>query len=242
MEMGAMTYLLALGAGALSTLAPCVLPLIPILVGSALVAHRLGPFALAGGLALSYAVVGVLLAGAGSVAGLEQSTLRTVGAAILLLFGAILLVPGLRAGFASATSALGNAGQGWLGRLSPQGLGGQFLVGVSLGVIWSPCVGPTLGGAIMLAGQGGHLAETGAVMLVFGLGAASPLLVLGSLSRAAVQRVRGRLLSVGHHGRMALGALFVVLGGLVLTEADRAAEAWLLERLPPWLLNLSVSL
>jgi len=242
MEFGVMTYLLALAAGVLSTLAPCVLPLIPILVGAAFMAHRFGPFALAGGLALSYAVVGMLLASAGSVAGLDQGTLRTVGAAILLLFGAILLVPGLQAGFARATSALGNAGQGYLERLAPQGLGGQFLVGVLLGMVWSPCVGPTLGGAITLASQSEHLVEVGAVMLVFGVGAASPLLVLGSLSRAAVQRVRGRLLAAGHHGKPVLGILFLVVAILVLTGADKSVEAWLLEQSPAWLLDLTVSL
>ncbi len=242
MEFGVMTYLLALGAGVLSTLAPCVLPLIPILVGSALMAHRYGPFALASGLALSYAGVGMLLASAGSIAGLDPGTLRTVGAVILLLFGAILLVPGLQAGFASATSALGNAGQGYLTRLAPQGLGGQFLVGVLLGLVWSPCVGPTLGGAITLASQSEHLAEAAAVMLLFGLGAASPLLVLGSLSRVAMQRFKGRLLAAGHHGKTALGVLFLVLAILVLTGADKALEAWLLEQMPAWLLDLTVSL
>ncbi len=242
MEFGVMTYLLALAAGVLSTLAPCVLPLLPILVGSALMAHRFGPFALASGVALSYAVVGMLLASAGSVIGMDQGTLRTVGAVILLLFGAILLVPGLQARFASAASVLGNAGQGYLERLAPRGLGGQFLVGLLLGMVWSPCVGPTLGGAITLASQSVHLAEVAAVMLLFGLGAAIPLVVLGSLSRAAMQRVRGRLLAAGHHGKTALGVLFLVLAILVLTGADKAVEAWMLEQMPAWLLDLTVSL
>lgn len=242
MEFGLMTYLLALAAGVLSTLAPCVLPLLPILVGSAVLAHRFGPLALASGLALAYAGVGLLLASLGSVAGLDQATLHDVGAFILLLFGAILLLPGLQTGFASATSALGNVGQGLLERLSPHGLGGQFLVGGVLGVVWSPCVGPTLGGAVTLASQHGHLAEAAAVMLLFGLGAALPLLILGSLSRTAMRRLRGRLLAVGQHGKTLLGILFLGLGMLILSGADKTVEAWLLERSPEWLLDLTVSL
>jgi cytochrome c-type biogenesis protein len=135
MEFTALTYVLALAAGALSSLAPCVLPLIPILAGSALLAHRLGPLALAAGLGLSYAAVGLLLARAGTLAGLDQGTLRVAAAAILVLFGILLLVPALQARFAGLASSLGNAGQGWLGRLTPQGLGGQFLVGLVLGVV-----------------------------------------------------------------------------------------------------------
>lgn len=128
-----MSYTLALAAGALSTLAPCVLPLIPILAGSALLAHRLGPLALAAGLGLSYAVVGMLLASAGTIAGLGQGTLRVAGAVILIVFGILLLAPGLQTRFAGVAAGFGNAGQGWLARLSPQGLGGQFLVGLGAG-------------------------------------------------------------------------------------------------------------
>lgn len=242
MEFSALTFLLALAAGVLSTLAPCVLPLIPVLAWAALLAHRLGPFALAGGLALSYTVVGMLLASVGSVAGLDQGSLRVAGAAVLLLFGVILLVPALQTAFASATSRLSNIGQICLERLAPQALGGQFLISIVLGLVWSPCVGPTLGGAIMLASQREHFIEAGVVMLLFGVGAATPLLVLGSLSRAALQRVRGGLLVAGHHGKIALGMVFVVLGVLMLTGSDQTLEAWLLEQAPPWLLELTVSL
>lgn len=242
MESGTMAYLLALAAGALSSLAPCVLPLIPILVGSALLAHRLGPLALAAGLGLSYAVVGMLLASAGSLAGLDQDMLRTTGAAILVLFGLLLLTPGLQTRFAGVAAGLGNAGQGWLARLSPQGLTGQFLVGLVLGVVWSPCVGPTLGGAIALASQGENLARAAAVMLFFGLGAALPLVILGSLSREVVKRIRGRLLAVGHHGKTVLGLLFMGLGVLVMAGVDKTVEVWLLERMPEWLLEVTVSL
>ena len=242
MELGTMTYLLALAAGALSSLAPCVLPLIPILVGSALLAHRLGPLALAAGLGLSYAVVGMLLASAGTIIGLDQDMLRTTGAVILVLFGILLLTPGLQARFAGVAAGLGNAGQGWLAHLSPQGLTGQFLVGLVLGVVWSPCVGPTLGGAIALASQGENLAGAAAVMLLFGLGAALPLVILGSLSREVVKRIRGRLLAVGQHGKVVLGLLFMGLGVLVMTGVDKTVEVWLLERMPEWLLEVTVSL
>lgn len=239
MEFTATTWLLALAAGALSTLAPCVLPLIPILVGSALLAHRLGPFALAAGLALSYAGVGTALASAGALAGLGQGELRTAGAVLLVLFGMVLLVPRLQAHFAAAAAGLGGAGQGWLGRVGPQGLGGQFLVGLVLGLVWSPCVGPTLGGAIALASQGENLLHAAGVMALFGVGAALPLVVLGGLSREVARRLRGRLLAVGRHGRWLLGALLLALGIAVLTGADKAAEAWLLQRLPQWLLHFS---
>lgn len=103
-------------------------------------------------------------------------------------------------------------------------------------------MGPTLGGAVALASQGERLAEAAGVMLLFGLGAALPLVILGSLSREAITRVRGRLLAVGHHGKTVLGLLFLGLGILALTGADKSVEAWLLERTPAWLTALTVSL
>lgn len=241
MEFGLTTYGLATLAGTLSTLSPCVLPLIPILIGSAILAHRYGPFALAAGLGLSFAVVGTLLASVGSAVGLDQTALRNLGAGILILFGAIMLAPGLQARFASAASGVSNAGQGLLDRITPEGLWGQFVVGLVLGVVWSPCVGPTLGGAIALASQGEQLGQVSAVMGLFGLGAALPLVILGSVSREAVKRLRGRLLAVGHHGKTVLGVLFLLLGVMIIGGLDKQFEAWVLEHAPDWLVELTVA-
>src|ERR1700688_3108921 len=103
MNFGLATYGLGLIAGALSTLSPCVLPLVPVLVASAVNAHRWGAMALGIGLALSFAIVGIFLATLGASLGLDPETFRTAGAAILALFGVILLVPKLQDLFAQAT-------------------------------------------------------------------------------------------------------------------------------------------
>src|SRR5690606_39090827 len=142
------TYFFSIVAGGLSTLSPCVLPLIPILITSALNTHKLGPFALAGGLALSFTVVGVFLATLGASIGLDQDTFRIIAALLLIGFGVILLSAGLQARFAVASSGISNSGQSLLNRISTDTLSGQFMLGLILGVVWSPCVGPTLGAAI----------------------------------------------------------------------------------------------
>jgi cytochrome c-type biogenesis protein len=134
MEFAPLTYVLALAAGAPSSLAPCVLPLIPIPAGSALLAHRLwGRWRPAS--ACRTLPSACRWPRAGTLAGLDQGTLRVAAAAILVLLGILLLVPALQARLAGLASSLGNAGQGWLGRLAPQGMGGQFLVGLVLGVV-----------------------------------------------------------------------------------------------------------
>jgi cytochrome c-type biogenesis protein len=128
MTFGAATYGLGLIAGALSTLSPCVLPLVPVLIASAVNAHRWGAVALGTGLALSFAIIGIFPATVGASLGLDPATFRTAGAVILAIFGIILLVPKLQNVFAAATGALSNTGNEWLARVTFEGFSGQFLV------------------------------------------------------------------------------------------------------------------
>jgi cytochrome c biogenesis protein CcdA len=239
MNFGPATYGLGLMAGALSTLSPCVLPLVPVLIGSAVNAHRRGPLALGAGLASSFTIVGIALATIGAKSGIDPDSLRTAGGVALAIFGAILLLPNLQELFARATGRVGDSGNRMLSLVRPDGLRGQFLVGLLLGVVWSPCVGPTLGAASTLASQGTDLAQIAVLMMLFGVGAAVPLIVLGSLSRSTLTRLRGGLLRTGKLGRQALGLVMLGVGILVATGSNKPVEAWILDRSPGWLTTLT---
>ncbi len=230
---------LALLAGVLSTLSPCVLPLLPIVLGAALTEHRFGPVALAAGVAISYVVVGLFVATFGFAIGLDQDILRNVAAALLIVIGAVLLLPRLQGQLAVAAGPFGNWAQNQAGGMSTRGLSGQFALGVLLGVVWSPCVGPTLGAASVLAAQGKDLGSVAATMIAFGIGAAAPLIVLGLLSREALMRWRDRLLKAGKGGKFALGALLLAVGVLILSGLDRALETALVNASPAWLTQLT---
>ena len=242
MEFGLGTYGIGFAAGSLSVLSPCVLPLLPILIGTAASAHRRGPLALAAGLTFSFAVIGVLLASAGARLGLDQTVFRNIAALMLLGFGVLLLSTGLQEHFAVAASGASSVGQAMLSRLTFDGLPGQFVLGLLLGVMWSPCVGPTLGATITLASQGQQLAQVMLVMALFGLGAGLPLVILGSLSREAMVRVRGKLLATGQQGKKVLGAVMLLLGVFILTNLDKRFEAWVLDAAPAWLTQIGTSL
>lgn len=234
------TYFFSLVAGGLSTLSPCVLPLIPILITSALNTHKLGPFALAGGLALSFTVVGVFLATLGASLGLDQDTFRIAAATLLIGFGVILISASLQERFAVAASGISNSGQSLLNHISTDTLGGQFLLGLILGIVWSPCVGPTLGAAITLASQGESLGHITLVMALFGIGAGIPLILLGLLSRQAMMRFRDKLLLAGQTGKKVLGVLLLLVGIMIVFGWDKLLESAALDVLPIWLVNLSV--
>lgn len=239
MDFGLASYSVGFMAGMLSTLSPCVLPIVPILLSSAATVHRMAPFALAAGLALSYAVVGSLLAWAGATLAVDTSVFRIAGALMLGALGLIMMSPGLQQRFARASSAAGEAGNDLLANLRLEGIGGQFAIGLVLGVVWTPCVGPTLGAAILLASQGTHLPLVALMMGLFGLGAALPLVLLSLISRAALMRLRGRLIDLGKTGKVVLGAVMFALAAVILTGLDKKSEAWMVDRSPPWLTNLT---
>ena len=239
MGLGWGSYGFGLLAGLLSTLSPCVLPIIPILLGSAANAHARAPLALAGGLALSYAVIGTALAWAGSALGLDASIFRGVGAAMLGLLGIVLVSSGLQQRFATAAAGVGNAGNTLLSRIQLDGLWGQFVIGLLLGVVWSPCVGPTLGAAILLASQGSNLWQVALLMGVFGIGAAAPVVGLAYVSRSAMQRYRSKLMQAGQAGKTVLGVAMIAIAVFIITGLDKPVEAWLVEHSPAWLTQLT---
>jgi cytochrome c biogenesis protein CcdA len=230
---------LGFAAGVFSTLSPCVLPILPLILGAAVAAHRYGAAALAAGLAVSFVAIGMFVATVGFAIGLDSDLFRAVSAVVLALFGLALLSGAAGRVFARVTGAAGTAGHRLMARIGPTGLGGQALLGVLLGAAWTPCVGPTLGAASLLAAQGRDLGAVAAVMLAFGIGAATPLLLLGMLSRAAILRWRGRMLEAGRTGRTVLGAGAIAVAALILTGSDHAIETALVSVTPGWLTDLT---
>lgn len=224
---------LAFAAGALTILSPCVLPLAPIVLSSAAQRSRLAPLALAAGLVVAFTVTGFVVAAFGQALGLDTLVVRIAGALALCLAGAVLVVPGLQAGLSRAATPLVAWAGGRQAALDRQaGLWGQALVGALLGVVWAPCVGPTLGAAVALAAQGRNLGEVAFVMLAFGVGISVVLLVVAFMARGLFARWRGRMMTAGGHGKAVLGALLLVVGLLILTGVDRRIEAYVLDRLP----------
>ena len=153
----------------------------------------------------------------------------------------MLLVPRAQTVLATLAAPLANRASSQLDARERAGVAGQFGVGMLLGAVWSPCVGPTLGGAIGLAASGEHLGQAAVTMLAFGVGVSTVLLALAYGSRQAVSARREQLAAWMPWAKPLMGAILVAVGIAVLFHIDRMIEGWLLDLMPVWLQDLSVS-
>lgn len=237
-----MELLFGYAAGLLTLINPCVLPVLPIVLAGALQVSRWGPIALAAGMSLSFVLLGVLVTAFGRSLGLNENSITEAAAVLMIGFGLILLVPRFGSAFSLATAGISSGADARMDALDRRSVGGQFLGGALLGAVWSPCVGPTLGGAISLASQGQSLGWAAAIMACFALGVSTVILALGYGARSALQRRKALMQAIAERARPIMGAVFVAVGLAILFRLHHVIEAWALDVLPYWLTDFSVSL
>jgi cytochrome c-type biogenesis protein len=228
---------LALMAGVFGVLSPCVWPLVPVVTSSSATSGRSGPLYLAAGLSVSFAVAGTVLTLLLVSTGLDPEIFRYVAASVLIAVALVMLVPALNDALTLRLSAItGRFDQGRRG--GNASAPGQFGVGALLGIVWLPCVGPTLGAAIALASMGQSMGMAFVVMLAYGIGTAGVLLLAGLVSTRLLARWRPGMMSAGGFGKKLLGVTLLVLGLLVLTGMDKYLEALAVGMLPEWVYSL----
>lgn len=237
-----MDLFFAYGAGLLTLINPCVLPILPIVLAAALQAGRSGPVYLAFGMSVSFVAFGMLVTTVGYSIGLDEERLGQFGAVMMIVFGLILLVPAWSARFSSLTAGVAAKADGRIAQLERSNVTGQFITGALLGVVWSPCIGPTLGGAISLASQGQSLGWAAMIMAAFVLGVSTLILGLSYGARSALQRRQAVMRKLAETARPILGAVFVLVGLMIFFKIHHLIEAWAVASLPEWLVDLSVAL
>lgn len=233
---------LAFAAGALTTINPCVLPLLPILVGSAYASGRLGPIALGAGLVTSFTIVGVAISLTGNFLGLDRYTLRYFAAVLFVAAGIALLVPAIDRRVAAVATPVGNFGATVAQRAAGYGMAGQFAIGLLAGAIWTPCSGPSLAAAFALATEAGGAPAAALRLFVFGLGAASVIALLAIGVRAATERRKESLAAFSRYAKPVAGTMFLLVGLAVFTGFDKRLETRLLDLAPDWYVWLTISI
>ena len=237
-----MELLLGYAAGLLTLINPCVLPVLPIVLATAIQADKRGPIALAAGMSLAFVVLGLGVATLGYALGIREETVARAAAVMMIGFGVILLVPRFSAGFATATAGVSTRADSQMDTLDRSGLKGQFLGGMLLGAVWSPCVGPTLGGAIGLASQGESLWLAGGIMFAFAMGISTIILALGYGARSVIMKRQALMRKIADKSRLVMGVVFILVGVVILTNFLQVVEGWMVQNLPAWLIDFSVTI
>ncbi|CAN1545216.1 CcdA Cytochrome c biogenesis protein [Rhabdaerophilaceae bacterium] len=235
------TLLLAYLAGALTTLNPCVLPMVPFVLATALREGKWGPLALMTGMSLTFTVIGTLVASIGPAIGLSTDGIRMIGASIMIGLGLAMLLPVTQRAFATGLGPIADQASGALDRMSLSGNLGQFVTGLLLGAVWSPCAGPSLFAAIGLASQTGSVGQAAIAMLVFSLGASSVMLALAYGAREVLARRKAALMEFASSGRakVVFALLFIAMGAMILFGIDKIVEASIVRAMPEWLVNFT---
>jgi cytochrome c biogenesis protein CcdA len=197
---------------------------------------------LALGMSVSFVGLGLLVSAAGRSLGLTEQTVSNAAAVLMIAFGVVLLVPRFSARFATATAGLGSSADQTIDRVGTERVSGQFVGGLLLGAVWSPCIGPTLGGAISLASQGESLIRAGGIMVAFAIGVSTIILALAYGAQSALKRRKAAMMRIAQVSRPIMGAAFSLVGVAILFKFHHAAEIWALDNLPAWFTQLSVSI
>jgi cytochrome c biogenesis protein CcdA len=237
-----MELIFAYLAGLLTLINPCVLPVLPIVLATSLQADRRAPMALAFGMSMSFVTLGLGVASLGPAFGITEEAVGRAAALLMIGFGAVMLVPALGGRFALATSGLAARADAGLSATASGGLGQQVLGGVLLGAVWSPCIGPTLGAAIAMASQGENLLRAGAIMGSFALGVSTLILLIAYGARQWLRRNMALMRTIAERSKPVLGIVFILIGLGLWFRVNHAIDVWMIENLPAWLVDLSVSI
>ena len=218
-------------AGVLTALSPCVLPLLPIVVGGAMQQHRAAPLLMGLGMTTAFAMGGWLLGAIGPALGIDPQWMHQAAAISLILFGLALWFEPLTRMISRMVQPLAITAD-----LMAEEIGQKrspvaaFFFGGLLGLAWSPCAGPMLVSSVALV-TSGRDAALGALLLgLFGLGAATPMVLAAYASRAGFKRLRNWAMGNNRRLRLDFGLLAIISGTILATGLDKmiATQAMLI--------------
>ena len=224
--------LLALLAGLLTVAAPCVLPMLPVLLGASVgQTSRWRPAFIALGFALAFCAAALLLGSVTQWAGLSPDLLRDAAIFMLLLFGLLMLWRrpfdwlGLRlSGLVNRAHAAGDR--------AGAGNRGGFVLGLTLGVVWTPCAGPVLGSILTLIATTPDAGRAALLLACYSVGAAVPMLGIAYGGQYATTRVR-QLARHSHRMQQGFGVLVLLVAIAMYFQYDTLVSVWLSDFYPP---------
>jgi cytochrome c-type biogenesis protein len=180
---------LALLAGVVTVAAPCTLPILPILLGASVgQTGKLRPAMIALGFVISFSSAALALNAITRIFDFDPNSLRTGAAVLLLGFGLLMVYPVPFEWVTSRVNGLTNRSAG--NAASRQGNIGGFVLGTTLGLVWTPCAGPVLGSILTVVATSKDTAWASTLLIVYAIGAAMPVLAIAYGGQAVTTRIR----------------------------------------------------
>ncbi len=235
-----LSYPIAFSAGLLSFLSPCVLPLVPIYLGyltgagagnQQLALAQSRTFTLAHGLAfvIGFSLVFISWGALGGALGdLVTHPLFVRGGALLVIAMGLHLLGVIRIPLLYMEKRMA------VERGANPNVFSSLLIGATFGAGWTPCVGPVLGGILLLSAQGADVMRGASLLAVYSMGLAVPFL----LAAVGLSRASTTIRRLGPHLRyveMASGVLLVGIGVLLFTDQFTQLNSYFLRWTPTWL-------
>ena len=221
--------LFAVLAGILTIGAPCILPLLPILLGSSVGStSKTRPLFIALGFVTMFTIVGLTLSYLISTLDISPDLLRTIATFALALFGLFMLWPtpfekvtAYLSGFSTKANSLSTkAGTGNLG---------GFILGIMLGLIWTPCAGPVLGSILTLIATQGSIAQSGILLVAYAIGAGIPMLLIAYGGQLITTKIRA-IAPYTTRIQQVFGVIIILLAVAIYFQYDLVLQAAILEK------------
>jgi cytochrome c-type biogenesis protein len=214
---------LALLAGVVTVAAPCTLPMLPILLGASVgQTGKARPAMIALGFVMSFSMVALALSAITRVFDFDPNVLRTAAAVLLAGFGLLMIWP---APFEWLSVRLGGLANGSVAQ-SRQGMIGGFVLGTTLGLVWTPCAGPVLGSILTVVATSKDTAWASLLLVVYAIGAAIPMLLIAYGGQAVTTRIRS-IARITPRLQQAFGVVVIAFAALSYFQYDTLIVAWL---------------
>ena len=218
--------LLALAAGVLTVAAPCILPMLPILLGASVgQTSRARPAFITLGFVVSFAVVALVFGAFAESLGASEEVLRESAIALLLVFGALMIFPHPFRLLAARMHGVVNRAHAFGTGAGPGNMGG-LLLGMTLGVVWTPCAGPVLGSILTVVATSHDLTWSGLLLLAYAIGSGIPMLGIAYGGQYVRTRVRS-FARYTHRLQQAFGVAVIVIAVGLYFQYDTLVTVWL---------------
>jgi len=216
---------LALLAGVVTIAAPCTLPALPILLGASVgQTGKARPAMIALGFVISFSAVALALSAVTRIFDFDPNVLRTAAAVLLLGFGLLMIWPAPFEWLSTRISGLtsNSAGNAAMRR----GNIGGFVLGTTLGLVWTPCAGPVLGSILTIVATSADTAWASTLLVVYAIGAAIPMLGIAYGGQAVTTRVRS-LARISPRLQQGFGVVVIAFAIASYFQYDTLIVAWL---------------